>query len=1473
MVLFVNTLIILFTILIFWVANLLSGGLVLEHVLGWFSLSIFSPWWQLLIFYFGLDSLTFFVTLPFVNFFIRGAYERRQGRLFEFLHYRLNLVIHCKGQRWPAFFLIPASIFHILAVVLVWQGKLTPATWCTLSVGMMGLWGNYLVGEPGSRKKIIPLPPQREPSKPSPLPLTPLNTAQFIEHLRKQPWYLGQITYAHIPPVSQPPPSAPFRVRRAFNMLDKLGETRTAQYASTEQQNIIASDSMLSEMFKNLVGSQSPRLYTHQGAVLNLLEPGNRMTEERKPAHVILATPLGSGQSVTILLAALRRVLRDHEGVLVIFPDRYSGQPQVKRLRESLAATPWGWAVTIQEWWPTDDPTIPIDWQSGHLCPDILFTSLDFIHQYLLTDHVAWQFFFQSVGLTILEGLDAYEGTLGLNAVQVFSRLNRVLKHNGTNPQILAVASNAQDVNQRFASLLKADEPPAGRVITDDGSGRKSKALLFWNPPLDREPVPNPALTRQEVYRKDYYDQIRHLVAELIRSGYQPVVLSQSANITDADVAQFNNSIMAELADDLRNNSVTQYDVLIGESFHLLTNREGKTFRDDPRRFNACVVAGVPASWASLRHEIEHLGEAAARDCDTPLVIIVAPDTPLAQSIVRDPVEFLAESFTIDRRTSLLDSANQLLFEKHILYAANELPLRRLEFLSGDIADQDETSDVFGEAGEKALRQLIFKGFLQEDVAESWDLDHQQPVKVHEYRMSTDQILPRTDLLTVGRDIWQISPKERPDTVIAYKDEHSVYESAFRHSILNLQGCRYRVVELIPEQKQVMVVPEGHPRYTERIAEITTRCMSHDSHDTGKFQLWLSENRQMPISLRLADIEVNIKVTGFRQFESLALDISQMELFDTGNDPATQSRNIHRPTETKFETRGLFLGFTDQTSVDVIHTLAHLFHIVLPFYVRNPAEEIGIYELEKCSELAGLNGLVIYDNIPGGVGIVDWLETNLTVVLEKAFELLVECPCASGCRSCLKVPDCHKVEANSQLDKKETIRLLGRLLGKNTEIILRHRYEACDSLEAMEIRRWQIVEQVFPHRLGLRIHEPAELRLAHQKPKTPTLVDGIPISENNIIIVQPKIEEQVIGILAHEYAHQWEYHGTPFKMSPTLMDKERVPFFDGKLFIEGFAQWIEFKVADHFSFRQPTDQVAFQHFGQYREGFEALKWLEDHPAGGVERVLEFVREGQVAIGNDIITPESLVQVSGVLRRLRDAEARFRENTPGIDIREKEEEEEPEAGDVDNPDLVNKCFQWRFQPRGSRKEVEQKLEVSISRSRFEQYHRQQRSSNPLNCYAEQEMPEIRDLALKFLKLHARQNWNTFNQAYNVLKFVQSCIPYSYDKDSTGHEEWPRYPIETLMEETGDCEDVAILCCAIIARLGFHVVLLRYPGHVAFGVAGAEKLKGDYVLDPKTGLRYFYGEATSQGWHLGEIPKDRLGHEPKEILPVNILIQEE
>lgn len=58
---------------------------------------------------------------------------------------------------------------------------------------------------------------------------------------------------------------------------------------------------------------------------------------------------------------------------------------------------------------------------------------------------------------------------------------------------------------------------------------------------------------------------------------------------------------------------------------------------------------------------------------------------------------------------------------------------------------------------------------------------------------------------------------------------------------------------------------------------------------------------------------------------------------------------------------------------------------------------------------------------------------------------------------------------------------------------------------------------------------------------------------------------------------------------------------------------------------------------------------------------------------------------------------------------------------------------------------------------------------------------------------------------ILSFVGS-IPYQYDIDGTGYTEYPKYPIEMLWENGGDCEDAAALYISLMESLDYDTILV-------------------------------------------------------------------
>jgi hypothetical protein len=129
-------------------------------------------------------------------------------------------------------------------------------------------------------------------------------------------------------------------------------------------------------------------------------------------------------------------------------------------------------------------------------------------------------------------------------------------------------------------------------------------------------------------------------------------------------------------------------------------------------------------------------------------------------------------------------------------------------------------------------------------------------------------------------------------------------------------------------------------------------------------------------------------------------------------------------------------------------------------------------------------------------------------------------------------------------------------------------------------------------------------------------------------------------------------------------------------------------------------------------------------------------------------------------------------------------------------------------------------------------------------------EIDRLAVILSNEAADRGFTKEQGALLVLAVVQA-IQYSLDIDSTGKEEYWRYPIETIADSTGDCEDTTILAASILRRMGYGVAMVFLPEHAALGIADLPRALGVYI--DHRGSRYSYCETTAQGWVIGQLPE--------------------
>lgn len=169
------------------------------------------------------------------------------------------------------------------------------------------------------------------------------------------------------------------------------------------------------------------------------------------------------------------------------------------------------------------------------------------------------------------------------------------------------------------------------------------------------------------------------------------------------------------------------------------------------------------------------------------------------------------------------------------------------------------------------------------------------------------------------------------------------------------------------------------------------------------------------------------------------------------------------------------------------------------------------------------------------------------------------------------------------------------------------------------------------------------------------------------------------------------------------------------------------------------------------------------------------------------------------------------------------------------------YQWSY--GGSR----QTYTLRIPTSLYAYYKEQPHDRN----YAKYAISEIDRKSLdRITGTFKNSSVSETKAAYNIIAFVQS-LPYSKDYVTTGYDEYPRYPIETLVDGTGDCEDTAILTAALLKEMKYDVVLISPPGHMAVGITCSDCSGTSFSYNNK---KYYYLETTGKNWKVGQIPEE-------------------
>ncbi|MBA3808119.1 MAG: DEAD/DEAH box helicase [Solirubrobacterales bacterium] len=605
---------------------------------------------------------------------------------------------------------------------------------------------------------------------------------------------------------------------------------------------------------------------------------------------------------------------------------------------------------------------------------NVVLTNPDMLHVGILPNHGAWAEMFANLAVVVIDEAHVYRGVFGSHVANVLRRLRRIAAAYGTEPRFLltsATIANPLELAERLTGLEDV------RLIDEDGSPAPQRRIAVWNPPLTDEVLGT---------RRSPLGEAAELLARLARDGARTICFMKSrkgvevlSRLVKEDLGA-SDPELAELVVPYRAGYTAQQRRelearLIGGELRAVITTDALELGIDIGELDAAVVVTFPGTVASLR---QMWGRAGRRGRG--LAVYVAGEDALDQFFCRHPDEFLDRPV----EAAILDHESALIYRAHLLCAAHEGPLdgADAEFLGPRWEAHAEHLESAGELRRRALPAGAFVprrpgGYPAGEVS---------------LRSASAESFAIVD----------VSSGELLGSTEAARAHSTVHEGA----IYMHMGRSYEVRELDLERRRALVAPFGEDWYTQPKSETDTEIMR-----------LLDRRETLGVTLSFGEVSVTDTVLAYqrrRLSDHAQIDIVGLDLPPTSF--ATQALWFELDAGALSETVPL------EILLGALHATEHAQIAVLPLIAMCDRWDIGGLSTNYHPQ-TGTATIFLYDGHPGGIGITRTAFQRFEELCRDAHRLIAECPCASGCPSCVQSPKCgnlneplHKAGAQALLE-------------------------------------------------------------------------------------------------------------------------------------------------------------------------------------------------------------------------------------------------------------------------------------------------------------------------------------------------------------------------------------------------------------------------------------------------------------------------
>jgi DEAD/DEAH box helicase domain-containing protein len=691
-------------------------------------------------------------------------------------------------------------------------------------------------------------------------------------------------------------------------------------------------------------------------------------------SNLAITSGTASGKSLAFNLPVLDGIARDPKRrALYLYPTKALAQDQARKL---AALRPPGLREAIY-----DGDTPREERPAIRRRNNLVLTNPDMLHVGLLPNHKSWGDFLANLGWVVVDEAHTYRGVFGSHVANVLRRLRRLARAYGAEPRFLlasATIANPVELAERLVG-----EP--FQLIDDDGAPRAGREIAMWNPPL---------IDKASGTRRSALSEAADLLAELVAQGVRTICFLKSRRGIEL-IQRFAGEALQrrgkpELAERIapyrggytpQQRRGIETRLAAGELLAVVAT-DALELGIDVGELDAAICVTFPGTVASLRQMWGRAGRQRRG-----LAVYVAGADALDQFFCRHPDEFLGRPV----EAAILDHESEQIAARHMVAAAYELPLSEAD------------DEVFGAGWRERAERLTSAGELRRAGGRLLPA-------------SSEFVAAKIPLRSASADSVAVIERDSGE-MLGLVEAERAFTTVHPGAVYLHLGRSYEVEQLDVEGRRAVVSRFDGDWYTrpKKETEIYIERLREQRATAG-------------VELHFGEVSVSEQVIAFQRVsisEQEPIDIVALEL-----------------PEQHFVTQALWYVLPERLSgalppdvlLGALHATEHGQIAVLPLIAMCDRWDIGGLSTNVHFQ-TGRPTIFVYDGHPGGVGITLRGYEQFERLLGDAERLIGECPCETGCPSCVQSPKCGNL--NEPLHKAGALELMRSMQGCARQAIAR----------------------------------------------------------------------------------------------------------------------------------------------------------------------------------------------------------------------------------------------------------------------------------------------------------------------------------------------------------------------------------------------------------------------------------------------------